>query len=114
MYKKKSVDQRLQQSLFDAIMDSQKQLTILMEATLSFIAVLIEKQFDVYEEKKNNLISSLTAVQENRTLKQIEEVQELVKDIYENMDNLNTMIHIIPRFGTLLNTPQLTDFNFIF
>lgn len=96
---------------FDRVMESNKKASKLMKATCEFAMsqCMSQQNTEQYEQAKKQLISSLRDVKEDELLKQNQQVQELVEDIYRNMDDKEAMLEIISRINILANALQTPD-----
>lgn len=98
---------------YDKAVESQKKASNLMQEAATFIVFQAAntQSSDQHEQAKKRLTSCLVAVREDELLKENSEVQNLVDDIYKNMDDIMAMKALMPRLGVLVNTPSVPAIN---
>lgn len=95
------------QKQFDQAMESQKKASDLMLQVYKFMVEFgIQSPSTQHEQTKEQLLSCLQAVQEDKELIANPEVQELINEIYRSMNDKESMMKILPRLGILSNTPS--------
>ena len=88
---------------FQKAMESQKKANELMIAIANFAMSLANGS----QDNKDKLEECLKDVKEDAALKGNQKVQKLVRDIYENMDDVNEMVEIVGRSGCLLSAVKI-------
>lgn len=97
-------DHRVQ---FDKAMESQKKASDLIIAVYAFLVAPVTPQNG--SQQYERLVSLIDEVRKDELLKRESKVQELVEEIYQNLNDKGALSKLTPRLNDLVGVPKTPE-----